>query len=127
MKLMKLAAILATAITLPSCENDASVASRNLSQDADSFKILRRVVFYNGITDKYMLEIQGYCSLSNASTGKNAIAVTCKTDKGFKKHTLGLSDNVTYFMEQLDPREVSTQFYKVIFKPSVIIPDVELR
>lgn len=81
------------------CSRDADVASYNISQDADSFKIYRRVVFYNGITDKYILVIQGYCSIEN--NGKR-IAVTVKDDSGrYLKHYLGLSDNVTYFAEQL--------------------------
>lgn len=36
---------------------DAQVASKNLSQAADRFQIVRRVVFYNGITGDYMLSI----------------------------------------------------------------------
>lgn len=119
-------AVCLAAFSVASCERDADVASRNLSQDADNFKIPRRVVFFNGITDKYMLEIQGYCSIANGQTN-NSIAVTCKVDGGYKKHLLGRSDNVTYFVEQLSPRDVSVSFYKVIFKPSVIIPDIEVR
>ena len=37
------------------------------------------------------------------------------------------SDNVTYFSEQLDSKNVSASHYKVVFKPSVIIPDIEMR
>src|SRR5687767_1646848 len=113
--------------TLVACERDANVASRNLSEDADNFKISRRVVFYNGITDKYMLEIMGLCSL-NSGTSAKSITVTCKLGEGkFKKHILGLSDNVTYFVEQLENRDVSTSFYRVTFKPSVVVPDIEIR
>ena len=43
--------------------DDADVASRNLSKAADNFEILRRVVFMNGIIDRYMLEIIGLCSI----------------------------------------------------------------
>ena len=44
-----------------------------------------------------------------------------------QKHFLWLSDNVTYFVEQLQPKETDVNHYKVIFNPSVIIPDIELR
>jgi hypothetical protein len=115
------------ALALAGCSNDAMVASHNISQDADNFKILRRVVFFNGITDTYLLEIQGYCSMEPLGTPYKRLSVTCKTPEGYKKHFLGLSDNVSYFAEQLDPAQVSTQHYKVIFKPSVIVPNVELR
>jgi hypothetical protein len=106
--------------------DDASVASANLSKAADNFEIMRRVVFYNGVTNDYMLEIQGRCSIDNGQTAKS-ITVTCKTDDGYKKHLLGLSDNVTYFVEQMKDQKVSTNFYRVTFKPSVILPDINVR
>lgn len=112
---------------LAACENDADVASRNLSKDADNFKVLRRVVFVNGITDKYIMVIEGYCSLGNYDKSRE-LTVTCKLGDGkYKKHFLGLSDNVFFFVEQLEGANVSTQHYKVIFKPSLILPDVEVR
>ena len=107
--------------------SDATVASNNLSVAADNFEVMRRVVFYNGITGDYMLEVQGLCSLGNRDKpGQRTI--TCKTgaDK-FKKHFLGLSDNVTYFAEQIGDVGVSTYHYRVIFKPQTIIPDVDLK
>lgn len=111
---------------LTACDTDAKVASRNLSQDADNFKIERRVIFYNGITGEYLLSIQGLCALE-ASEGRK-VSITCKVNQtDYKKHYLGLSDNVTYFIEQLEPSKTSTSRYKVIFKPSVILPDTELR
>lgn len=105
--------------------SDADVASRNLSQAADQFEIARRVVFYNGITNEYILTIEGLCSLGNADKARE-LTVTCKTGpKAFKKHFLGLSDNVTFFAEQLEGVDVSTYHYRVIFKPQAILPDVD--
>ena len=114
-------------LALAACDNDASVASRNLSQAADNFEIARRVIFYNGITGEYVLTIEGLCSLGSGSATKS-LTVTCKTGPGaYKKHFLGLSDNVTWFAEQLEQAGVSTHRYRVVFKPSTIIPDVDLR
>jgi hypothetical protein len=111
---------------LVGCATDAQVASVNLSQDADMFKIDRRVVFYNGVTGDYILVVEGRCSIE-ADTVDNQLELTCKTSPTeYKKHFLGLSDNVTYFAEQLESASVDTYHYKVIFKPSVIIPDVEM-
>jgi len=112
---------------LVGCSNDAEIANRNLSKKADQFEINRRVVFYNGITGEYMLVIEGRLSIYSDGND-NQLEVVCKTgEKTFKKHTLGLSDNVTYFCEQLDEAKVSTYRYKVVFKPSAIIPDVDVR
>ena len=125
MKKLLTAAVCLFALT--ACEDDAQVASRNLSKAANNFSVARRVVFFNGITDNYMLEIRGLCSLDKGESAKS-ITVTCKiADGAFKKHILGLSDNVTYFVEQLDSKDVSVDFYKVTFKPTTILPDVQLR
>ena len=119
------AAILATA--LAGCSSDAEVASRNLSKAADMFEIDRRIIFYNGITDSYMLNIEGRCSIGSGNSSES-ITVTCKTGPNeFKKHQLGLSDNVTYFSEQLEGADVSTYHYRVIFKPQSIVPNVDFE
>ena len=123
----KLLAAVALAAALSACSSDADVASRNLSKAADNFEVNRRVVFYNGITGDYVLSIEGLCSRDNESTDKK-LAITCKTGpNSFKKHFLGLSDNVTYVIEQLEPLPVGTSHYVVNFKPSAILPDVRLR
>ena len=110
---------------LAACEDDAAVASRNLSKAADMFEISRRVIFYNGINGEYILTIEGRCSIEDQS---NQLEVTCKIGpEAFKKHFLGLSDNVTYFAEQLEARDVSAYHYRVVFKPQVIVPDVDFR
>jgi hypothetical protein len=107
--------------------SDADVASRNLSEAADMFEITRRVVFYNGITGEYMLTIEGLCSLGNNDRNRE-LTLTCKTGPSeYKKHFLGLSDNVTYFVEQLEPAKSSVYHYRVIFKPASIIPDIDVR
>lgn len=112
--------------SLSAC-TDADVASDNLSRAADSFEIDRRVVFYNGITADYMLTIEGRCSLGNFDSSRQ-LSVTCKTGANeYKKHFLGLSDNVTYFVEQVKSAGVDVYHYRVIFKPSVIIPDIDLQ
>lgn len=119
---------LAASVTvLSACSRDADVASRNLSTAADNFEINRRIVFYNGITGEYMLTIEGLCSKDNTST-ETTLGIVCKTGPNtYKKHFLGLSDNVTYFIEQVDGASVSPYHYKVIFKPSTIVPDIEVR
>lgn len=122
----RLLVVLATVVLLSAC-SQADVASNNVSKAADNFEINRRIVFYNGITDQYILVIEGYCSLGN-SDPSGELSVTCKTGPNeFKKHFLGLSDNVTYFAEQLDPAPVNVWNYRVIFRPSTIVPGIEIQ
>lgn len=112
-----------TAFVLGACSSDADVASSNLSMAAEQFEINRRVVFFNGITDSYLLSIEGRCSIEDDGT---QLEVTCKVGGDqFKKHFLGLSDNVSYFVEQLESADVSVFHYRVIFRPSVIVPDID--
>lgn len=107
--------------------SDADVASNNLSKAADNFEVPRRIVFYNGITGEYMLTIQGLCSLGN-NDDKRRLSVTCKTGpNNFKKHYLGLSDNVTFVVEQVEAVAASPYQYRVVFKPLSLVPDIELR
>lgn len=111
----------AASLALTACATDADVASENLSKAADQFEIQRRIVFLNGITDTYMLTIEGLCSITDEV---NQLEVTCKVGEDeYKKHFLGLSDNVSYFVEQTDSADVSTDRYRVVFKPSTLIPD----
>jgi hypothetical protein len=108
------------------CSSDASVARANLEREEQNFNVFRRVVFYNGITGEYILTIEGKLAIIVDTDGD--LVVTVKTDGGtYLKHYLGLSDNVTYFSEALESNAVSVRQYKVIFKPSVIIPTIELR
>lgn len=124
---MKLMAVALAFASLAGCDNDARIASRNLSQAADNFQINRRIVFVNGITDTYLLSIEGRCSFEVEGSGSK-LAVTCKTGpNAYKKHSLGLSDNVTFFSEQLEGADVSVYHYKVVFKPQSILPDVDFK
>ncbi len=119
------ALLLIAATALAGCD-DAHVASANLSKAADNFEINRRVVFYNGITADYILTIEGLCSLD--ASGGTKISITCKTGPNqYKKHYLGVSDNVTYFIEQLEEAPASVYHYRVTFKPSVIVPDINVK
>ncbi len=108
------------------CSSPSDVASQNLSEAAENFEINRRVVFFNGITDTYLLEIEGRCSIEPDGVD-GQLEVTCRTGEDeYKKHFLGLSDNVTYFVEQIEGVEVSTYNYRVRYRPQTIIPDTSL-
>lgn len=127
MRAVKVAAALVGVAMLSACQSDAEVASDNLSKAADQFEVARRIVFVNGITDKYLLEVSGFCSIQ-PDPGEQQLEVTCRADedkRGFVKHFFGLSDNSLYFVEQLDPVNVSTKRPRLIFKPEAIVPDVD--
>ncbi|HHX61421.1 MAG TPA: hypothetical protein GX707_12030 [Epulopiscium sp.] len=107
-------------MTLNACTAKDTV-SQNISRDADEFRVIRRVVFYNSITDTYMMEMVGNIAIDINRDG--VIEVIAKIGpEEYQKHYLGLSDNVTYTVEQLGTSDASEYRYKMIFKPESIVP-----
>lgn len=112
-------------LAVTGCARDAQVASRNLSKAADMFELQRRIVFYNGITGDYMLTVEGKCSVADSG---RTLAVTCKeAENKMVKHYLGLSDNVTYFSEQISGVPVSVYHNRIVWKPQSIIPNIDVE
>jgi hypothetical protein len=110
---------------LAACDSQANTVDANMTKEADEFKIDRRITFVNGITDEYMLVIEGKCSQTNDGS---QLEVICKVGDGeYKKHFLGLSDNVTYVSEQVESSNVDPYRYEVVFKPEAILPDIDLQ
>jgi hypothetical protein len=123
-KFVAMLIIVTTLITVGCTEADT--VNSNLSKSADSFEVQRRIVFFNGITDKYLLTVEGLCSLDIDDAKK--LRVTCKVgDDKYKRHYLGLSDNVSYFVEQTDAKTEDPFRYKVLFRPETIVPNIELQ
>lgn len=129
MKSKLLGALALVAATLVSgCDiNDADVVSRNLSTAAANFEVPRRIVFYNVRNGEFLLTIEGLCA-RDTSSASNEVQVTCQTGPNeYKKHFMGLTTEVTYFIEQTSSNPADKYHYRVSFKPSVIVPDIDLR
>jgi hypothetical protein len=123
-----IAAIVVAAALLTGCTTEANTASYNLSKAAEQFEVDRRIVFFNGITDTYLMTIEGRCSIES-DTLDGQLEVTCRVGEGegeYKKHFLGLSDNVSYFVEQTEGVELDPYRYRVVFRPESILPDIDL-
>jgi hypothetical protein len=113
-------------LALTGCSHKSDTVSKNLSKDADSFKVFRQIVVYNGITDKYILEVDGFCALGNDDPS-NEVSYTCKTPDGYIKDIIEKSDNTFVFVHQLHPTQVSDTYFKVIVRPESVLLDVSLR
>ena len=125
--ILAIAAAILGITALSGCSSEADTVSYNVSKDADNFKIDRRIIFFNGITDRDLLVIEGRCSLGNDDPSEY-LSVVCKTGPTtYKKHFLGLSDNVSYFVEQTAESYADAYHYKVIIRPETAIPDIDLR
>ena len=122
---MKKLLLLLPLVLLTACDTPASVASRNLSEAADNFQVLRKIVFYNSITDTYIAEFEGFCSILDQG---NQVEVTCLVGQDeYFKHFQGLSDNVTYTAIQLEPGNVSPYHNKITLRPATVIPSIQVE
>lgn len=110
---------------LSACTTEADTANQNLSKAADNFEVPRRIVGINGITDKVLFSVEGFCSITNDG---NKLDVICKVNKDgtVERTTLGLSDNVTYVSTQLGGVKVDLFRPRVIFRPETIVPNIDL-
>jgi len=121
------AAILAALLTggAAGCTSDAQTVSDNLSTAADQFEVQRKIVGINGITDKPAFVVEGRCSIADEA---RQLEVTCKHgDDDYRKHFVGLSDNVFYVATQMGPMDASEYHTRIIIKPESIIPDFDLE
>lgn len=117
--------LLSASMTACMDDDDATVASENVSKAADNFEVQRRITVINTESDKYLVVITGACSIDAES---KQLEVICKTGKDeYKKTLVGISNRVTYTVEQGEPIKASAYHYRMTFKPQSIVPDVDFR
>ena len=108
--------------------SEADRVSYNISREADEFNTLRQITVLNCIQGDVLFQMTGKMSIT-ADTEDNQLEITVKDEKGnFKKHFIGLSDNVTYVVEDItDNADVSEYRYELVFNPKMWLPvDVKL-
>lgn len=124
----KIIVLLIMVMALCGCNTDAETTTYNIKQDAEQFKVMRRIIFINNITGEYLFQAEGNCSVETNNEAMR-LELTCKTGEDrYKVHYFGLSDNTSYLVEQMEWREADKYRYKIIFKPKSIVPitvDVE--
>ena len=115
--------ILAAGIaTLSGCQSEASRVSYNLSEEADNFNDIRQVTVINCITGDTLFQMTGKMSIT-ADTADNQLEVIVEDEKGeYKKHFIGLSNNVTYVVEDVTAGDVEKYKYTLNFNPKMWIP-----
>lgn len=120
--------ILITLLTLTGCldERQADRVSYNLSQEADNFNVVRTLTVINCIQGDVLFQMTGKMSIT-ADTADNQLEVVVEdSDGSYQKHFIGLSDNVTYVVEQKGYKNVSKYKYTLNYNPKMWIP-VELK
>lgn len=120
-----LAAASIATLALTGCTSEADRANENLSKAAENFEVPRRITAINGITDKVLFTVEGFCSYEVPSNG--TFEAICKLpDRSIERTTLYLSDNVTFVSTQIGGAKVDLFRPRVIFRPENIVPNFDL-
>ena len=121
-KILVFLMIAVMAFSLTACETEADRVSYNLSQQADNFNDVRQLTVINCIKGDVLFQMTGKMSIT-ADTADQQLEVIVEDENGnYKKHFIGLSDNVTYVVEDITSGDVSKYKYTLNFNPNMWIP-----
>ena len=109
-------------IAMVGCDTQASRVSYNLSQEADNFNNVRQVTVINCLQGDVLFQMTGKISIT-ADTTDNQLEIIVEDENGqYKKHFIGLSDNVTYVVEDITSDDVANYKYTLNFNPKMWLP-----
>ena len=100
---------------------EASRVSYNLPQQADNFNDVRQLTVINCIQGDVLFQMTGKMSIK-ADITDNQLEVVVEENGEYKKHFIGLSDNVTYVVEDITSGDVDKYKYTLNFNPKMWIP-----
>ena len=110
-----------------SFEDEASVASYNLSKEADNFNIYRKIKVLNCQSDEILLEFEGWCSI-NKDNADNQLEITYRVGEGqYYKDFIGLNDRVTYLVTQVDGANVDKYHYEWTYHSNGDLIPIEFK
>ena len=118
MKKIIKALALATLLTTTGC-TQADTVRHNITENADSFSITRRITVFNTRTDKVLMQMTGVMSIKTDSDTKE-LNVLVKDGETYYKHIIYLNDDTTYVMEDIGGADVSRSAYEIHFLPEVL-------
>lgn len=108
--------------TLTGCDTEANRVSYNLSQEADNFNDVRQITVINCLKGDVLFQMTGKISIK-ADTADNQLEIIVEDEDGeYKKHFIGLSDNVTYVVEDITSGDADKYKYTLNFNPNMWLP-----
>lgn len=120
-KLFALAIVAFSAALMVSCSK-ADRVSHNLSREADELNITRRVTVINGITNQIIFQATGQMSIEYVEERKQLNIIALGENGEYKKHIVGISDNVSYMVEDITGMKGVDTKYRLYFNPDMIVP-----
>lgn len=129
-KIMGILVIMMLAVvTLNGCswEDEADVASYNISKEADNFNVYRKVTVLNNQSDMTMLEFEGWCSIEKDNTD-NQLEITYRVgENSYYKDFIGLNDRTTYVITQIDGSNVDKYHYEWLYHSDGDLIPIDLK
>ena len=120
-KLLALAIVVFSAVLMVSCSK-ADRVSHNLSREADELNITRRVTVINGITNQIIFQATGQMSIEYVEERKQLNIIALGENGEYKKHIVGISDNVSYMVEDITGMKGVDTKYRLYFNPDMVVP-----
>lgn len=120
LKFLGVTMLAATLLALSGC-TEAELVSTNLAQESDNFNVVRKVTVLNAITNDTMFEMTGKMSIK-ADTADKQLEIVVEDNGKYQKHIIGLSDNVSYVVQDLDVKDVDKYHYSINFNPKMWVP-----
>lgn len=120
-KLTGLIGIIVLTILLTAC-NEADRVSSNLSQESDNFNVVRKVTVINAIKNDIIFQMSGRMSIKADREDNQLEVVVEEKDGKYQKHIIGLSDNVSYVVEDVTTKDVSKYQYEINYNPHMWLP-----
>ena len=121
-KIICLMLVVVTALVMFAGCTQADRVSYNLSQQADNFNDIRQITVINCLQGDVLFQMTGKLSIT-ADTVDNQLEIVVEDEYGqYKKHFIGLSDNVTYVVEDVTSGNVDNYKYTLNFNPKMWLP-----
>ena len=121
-KILGVVLIISTIILFSGCSSQAGKVSQNLSKEADNFNVVRQLTVINAIQGDVLFQMTGKLSIE-ADAANEQLQVVVEDENGeYQKHFIGLSDNITYVVEQKNFKNVSNYKYTLNYNPKMWVP-----
>ncbi len=100
------------------------VAIEEMSELIKAICKMRQVTVINCLQGDVLFQMTGKMSIT-ADTEDNQLEIVVEDENGeYKKHFIGLSDNVTYVVEDVTSGDVNQYKYTLNFNPKMWLPEI---
>ena len=121
-KILILCVLFLVFVAFTGCDTEANRVNYNITEEAENFNVYRRVTVINCIKGDTLFSMEGRMNIE-ADTADNQLEIIVEVADGeYKKHFIGLGNNVAYTVEDISGSEVSKYHYEINYNPNMWIP-----